>query len=178
MFRFLLDRATHGGKRLLCWARSSTPKEPNQTERTKKLPSSFYTYLFFFLFFFFFRCWPNLAHNSIVRWSLLRQMRAHQFNEEIYVCVRSHFPYRVPRFKYTIFFLSFSASLCALSRKIYLSHTLCQWVRRQQQQLMCLFSAHGVRLCVPAPGQRRWRRKAKIAFHCSHLLLYVRWMGP
>lgn len=48
MFRFLLDRATHGVKRLLCCARSSTPKEPERTN--KKLPSSFYTYLFGFFF--------------------------------------------------------------------------------------------------------------------------------
>lgn len=52
-------------------------------ERATKKCHRLFTHSFISLF-----C-RHSAHNGIVRWSLLRQMRAHQFNEEIYVCVRS-----------------------------------------------------------------------------------------
>lgn len=90
----------HGLKWLLCSSATFTTQRRNQRriKRNEWTKNAVVFLLRLFSRFFFFLFRALFADKGIVRYSLLRQMRAHQFTEKIYVCVL--FP---QRFKYDFF---------------------------------------------------------------------------
>lgn len=103
------DRATHRVKRLLCCRTFINAKRTKRTN--KKLPSSFYTF-FFSLLFVVVHILRTIA--LCVGLCCVKCVRINSTKRFTFAFVRlcvGYFPYRVPRFEYTIFSLSFSPTL-------------------------------------------------------------------